>query len=361
MNKVTLTLTLNLHRNMAAMGLVSFSLSLLTLDLNIWSTVAFSRAFFIGRSISHQQGYFMRTARSFSSCNEVHAKPLLWETVEDCDETSLTHRIMNRSDRNENSVFKVSALAKLAVAFSPLERRITLSDINAVNLLKIDGDRIEIEAVVCDDDSCVSLFIPVDFPNSCRGLMDGSQEQCIIENMELLQNVAEGRIIKLQQGLESEKLELGCPEWHLEVRRPTMQEVAERFPPWWIVTEHSDVQWDSKKSLIDESDLIKNLLNSGDFDDEINRLASDGLTYLDNGDLYVIEKAVVADVGPAGFCLRARALLKSESDSLIEEKEKRRSIVELCWPFDGNPATDPTTLRSKVLGAIAAVSGATSV
>jgi len=177
MNKVTLTLTLNLHRNMAALGLVSFSLSLLTLDLNTWSTVAFSRAFFIGRSISHQQGYLMRTARSFSSCNEVHAKPLPWETVEDCDETSLTHRIMNRSDRNENSVFKVSALAKLAVAFSPLERRITLSDINAVNLLKIDGDRIEIEAVVCDDDSCVSLFIPVDFPNSCRGLMDGSQEQ----------------------------------------------------------------------------------------------------------------------------------------------------------------------------------------
>jgi len=113
MNKVTLTLTLNLHRNMAALGLVSFSLSLLTLDLNTWSTVAFSRAFFIGRSISHQQGYLMRTARSFSSCNEVHAKPLPWETVEDCDETSLTHRIMNRSDRNENSVFKVSALAKL--------------------------------------------------------------------------------------------------------------------------------------------------------------------------------------------------------------------------------------------------------
>lgn len=360
MNMATLSYRLNLHRNMAALALVSFGFSLLTLDLDAWSTDAFSRAFFIGRSASCP-GHFGRSVRSFSTCDSVFAKPLPWETVEDCGETSLKDRIMTRSDRNEKDVFKVSALAKLAVAFSPVERRITLSDINAVNLLKIDGDRIEIEAVVCDDESCVSLFIPVDFPNSCRGLMDGSQEQCIIENMELLQNVAEGRIIKLQQGLESEKLELECPEWKLDVRRPSMQEVAERFPPWWVVTEHSDVQWDSKQSLIDESNLMKTLLNSGDFDDEINRLASDGLTYLDNGDLYVIEKAVVADVGPAGFCLRARALLRCESDRRNEEKEDRRSIVELCWPFDGNPATDPAALRSKVLGAIAAVSGATSV
>lgn len=359
------TLRSSHDRNLVAIMLLSFGSSFLTFDLGTWSTDALSNVFFSGRSVSHyEQGHFVGTVRPFSSLHrlrpKVFAKPLPWESEED-DESSLKYRLITRSEKSDKSVFKVSTLAKLAVAFSPLERRITLSDINAVSLLRIDGDHIEIEAVVCDDDSCVTLFVPVNFPHSCRGLMDNSEEECILGNMEELHNVAEGRIIKLQQGLESEKLEFEYPEWQLEARRPTMQEVMERFPSWWIVTEHTDVQWNSKKNLIDECDLIKSLLNSGDFDDEIRLLASDGLTFLENGDLYVIEKAVVADVGPAGLCLRARAVLKSEFNHRNLDSDNKRSIVELCWPFDGNPATEPTVLRSKVLGAIAAVSEATAV
>jgi hypothetical protein len=73
----------------AALALVLFSLSLLTLDLTTWSTDAFHRVFFIGHSVSHQQGHIVHSARFFSSCNNIYAKSLPWETMEDCDETSL--------------------------------------------------------------------------------------------------------------------------------------------------------------------------------------------------------------------------------------------------------------------------------
>mmetsp|Transcript_2996 Transcript_2996/g.4515 ORF Transcript_2996/g.4515 Transcript_2996/m.4515 type:complete len:352 (+) Transcript_2996:50-1105(+) len=289
-------------------------------------------------------------------CKETFAKPLPWETEEDCDESSLKYRLISRSDEQEKDLLKVSTLAKLAVAFSPTERRIHLSDIETVTLLMIDDDRVEIEAVVCDDDGCVTLFIPVDFPHSCRGLMGDSEEECVIENMEELQNVAEGRIVQLEECLGLENLERLHPEWQLQARRPTTQEVQERLPSWWIVPECADIPQTTSNELIQECSLIRSLLNSGDFDDEIKLLARDGLIYLENGGLYEIEKAVVADVGPAGFCLRARAFLKSELHSGVSENDRKRSIVELCWPFGGEPATDPKVLRSKVLGAVTAIS-----
>lgn len=329
--------------------------------VDAWSTGTSNSVVFIKQQHQHRQRDLVATAFSSSWKLKIRdtitfAKPLPWEAEEDLDTSSLKHRLSSRSDENENNPLQKSTLAKLAVAFSPPERRIHLSDIETVQLLKIDDDRVEVEAVICDDDGCVTLFIPVDFPHSCRGLVGDSEEECIIENMEELQHVAEGRIVQLEEGFELESLEREHPEWRLDMRRPTKQEVRETLPTWWIVPEDADVPEWASKALIEECELIRNLLNSGEFDDEIKELARDGLVFVEDGEMYEIEKAVVADVGPVGFCLRARAFLKSDMEDGVPVESKKRCIVELCWPFGGEPATDSSVLRSKVLGAVAAVS-----
>ena len=61
-----------------------------------------------------------------------------------------------------------STLARLASAYSPPGRDIDVTHVNDARCVNLDGDGIEIEAVVCDSMECASLLVPVNFPEGCE-------------------------------------------------------------------------------------------------------------------------------------------------------------------------------------------------
>ena len=290
---------------------------------------------------SYEMGYHRRSI--------LLAKPLPWEVEEDNE--CLKNRVSNRSTKLGSDSLQKSSLAKLAAAFSPPEYAINLEHIEHVEVVNVAGDKIEIQATICDGQSegCVAMFVPVSFPNSCLHLFyDEEEEMCILNNLSLLHHDAEGKITRQLSTRENDSLESLRPDLQLDQSRPS--NIREFCPSWWVAAEDAFgpqlIPSLKTTDLVNECSTIKSLLNDGDFDDELRALAQDGMSGVKNGLSLEVERAVIADVSPTGFFIRARAVDVSD----------RRSIVELFWPFDGEPAKDPTALRSKVLGAIAAIS-----
>lgn len=362
----------------------------------------------------------------YRDCAALNVKPLPWEK-EDCDtddtvsnnyfssalDTSdptssssdavlpLLRRLSNRPELH------ISQLAKLAVAFSPPDRPISLSNVRDVSILSIDNDRIEIAAVVVQDLSgnssssqkqpeqqhAVSLYVPVTFPQSCSGLSGDEEELCIMDNMNELENVAESRVIQINAKLHDEQWDREHPELDLfSVDHTSSSRAAGatsggtngdvvtsmQLPSWWIPSHTRG------PLMIEECDLIRSLLNDDDsgFGKELQGLASaahemaidaDGASERKHGELIgsKVEKAIVTNVGPAGICLRARVVVENfdrttnalrEMDEGDEEttkgdqkrEEAKRTIVDVAWPFS-TTANDPNDLRASVLGAFSMV------
>ena len=177
-------------------------------------------------------------------------------------------------------------LARLAVAFSPPERRVALEDIDQIQVSALDEDHINIEAILCEQDGCVSLSIPVSFPDSCR---DSAQvEECIVTNMDDLD-------IQASQAQE-----------HTNEHTLTNDLcVAENFsyPDWWAVAQ--------EHSLISECVLLRNLLNEVDFSEDLQKLTQRALETTHPGN-YKVGRAGIVNIGPADThaCSRFRVLIQ---------------------------------------------------
>jgi hypothetical protein len=298
------------------------------------------------------------TSTSTNANTALFLNPLPWEIEDettDSKHTSLKTRVSERSSKMGSSSMATSAMAKLAAAFSPPEQAIDPAMINHVEVINVEGDKIEIQVTLCDGDSmgsgCVALFIPVSFPNSCLHMFYSEEEEmCILENLDRLHHSAEGKVTKQESTRASDSLEAFRSDLQLDqTRPPNFREIS---PSWWVAAEDANGQQTFMPSLktmdlVEECGTIKTLLNCGDFDDELKGLAQDGMSGVKDGLSMDVERAVVADVSPSGFFMRARVI----------DPKNQRSIVELFWPFDGEACKDAQTLRSKVLGAVAAVSG----
>lgn len=223
---------------------------------------------------------------------------------------------------------RTGSLARLAVAFSPPERALSLNDVISVEVLCVSENSIEIKALVCEDGGCVSLAVPVSFPRAC-----GSEwlEGCVMRNLDELDTEADSLINIMDTGTVSTDADLD---------ELCLLNSKVEYPSWWIPPE-------CDADLVAECDTIKRLLNDGEFQESINALAWNRLSAQEDGKGYEVKKAVVTAVGPAGLCLKVQAAYRYEANEPIY-------TLDVLAPFGGEPKQDAESLRAAVLGVVMA-------
>lgn len=244
-------------------------------------------------------------------------------------ETSLAEKIS--SDR-------MDSLAKIVVAFAPEERQLNMEDIESLQVVSLDGSHLDIEVEVCEIDGCVSMLIPIVFPSPCQS---GDDEECLLENIEELQDSASGIVVKRRIKSEEEA------DWCVSLeglREPVCN--VDAYPTWWI---HSGET--KQRDMVSECDLLQTLLNSADFKQDMIELASYGIHMerdieLDSDDVrgdFSVLAAIIHSVGPAGLYIRAKII-----------DEGGQSIVDLPIQFP-KVADKSSDIRSCVLGILASI------
>lgn len=241
----------------------------------------------------------------------------------------------------------MTALARLAVAFSPPGHALELRDIEHVQVLRVDENHIDIQAVICENDGCVTLAVPVTFPHPCAETTDESDlQECVMGNLGELWEQAETllRTIEWDQA-HDEEVQAGQRERQVLLATHDLQ-----FPDWWARP--------GTRELTDECQSVRSLLNEDCFQAEIRALTdmalaeSDAMISTDDGNTdtghWTVEQAAVAAVGPAGFLIRA-ATRRLE----LFQDTATRKMVEVPI-FFGAKADNVSDLRAAVLGAVAA-------
>jgi hypothetical protein len=232
-----------------------------------------------------------------------------------------------------NDQGRMGSFARLAVAFSPPERGISIQDIERVEVTCVRENRIELEAMLCENTGCVSLSVPIQFPTDCGEWIDSG---CVVQNLDALDTRAESVLVNTMQSNN----ELNLDNADLDELCLLNENVA--YPSWWVPPE-------CDANLIADCDTIKALLNEAEFHREIVALAQDGLGHHvvgQSGD-YQVQRAKVAVIGPAGICLKVAALQQSQPGRGLQ-------YMDVVYPFGGEPVRDAEGLRAVVLGAIAA-------
>jgi hypothetical protein len=239
------------------------------------------------------------------------------------------------ADRLTYDPDKVGSLARLAVAFSPPERALTLADIERVEVICVREDHIEIQAMVCEDGGCVSLAVPVKFPKACQADSEWL-EGCVMRNLEFLDEQAEAALL-IQEESENDPQDLDelC-QLNSKID----------YPSWWIPPE-------CNANLLVDCNNIRGLLNEDEFSQDVGALAQDVLNGWKGGEVYTVKNARIAAVGPAGICLKVRAQYQLQD----EDGDKPIHILDVMYPFGDVPMHDAASLRAAVLGALAAAEG----
>ena len=216
---------------------------------------------------------------------------------------------------------RVATLARLAAAFSGPGQALDLTNINHVKVMCVEKSHIDIEAVVCDTESCVTLAVPVNFPFPCsdEGLLD-----CILENIQILDEQAGDRLREQESAAKNK-------EEDDDVWKALRSTGEMDLPSWWEV----------RPGMTEDCDQLCSLLNEEGFQAEIRALAIK--TLVDNGETdFDVRKAAIAAVCPSGVHLRAH------TKGMHKDQHE---IVDLLLPF-AQSAIDAETLRSAVLNAV---------
>lgn len=201
----------------------------------------------------------------------------------------------------------VASLARLAVVFSPPERTLRLSDIERVQVLDMDENHLDIEAVLCEGEECITLSVPVSFPSPCATDSSlGDLSECILANINALDFEAAKVVKKLRQENENFE-ETIAQERHLAGMKRS-QDLD--LPLWWI---------SPSGELVAECAFLKKLLNEDDFSKDLRSLACRTMSDI-LGEHFEVQQAVVAIIGPAGLVIRA---------SYVEESLFGRSHIDL--------------------------------
>jgi len=208
---------------------------------------------------------------------------------------------------------KVGSIARLAVAFS--DQALSLKEIEHVSIVCVKPTHMDLEAILCENLGCVSLAVPISFPQRCG---EDVLESCVLDYVEALDEETISRLLS-----KEEDQGFGPPELHAVVA----------FPPWWVSP-------DQNTELVKECTFIRRLLNEDEFADDIKTVCQQQLSIISQGAMGApVSRAVVSAVGPAGLLCRAQA---------------GSSVVDVLIPFGGHLKPDPTALRAAVLGLVAA-------
>ena len=241
-------------------------------------------------------------------------------------------------------------LARLAVAFSPPDRALAIDRIERVDVLCVREDHIEIEAIICEDGSCVSLAVPVKFPRDCQphhNSASGALEGCVMQNLDELDAQA-GSLLKVADEAHQTN---AYNTQHFE-ELSVLNDPVLTLPNWWVPPSSMGGYGASgymsgavTNDMAAEGDNIKALLNDAEFQPDVKALVTDQLRRLEDGDYQVLQ-AKVGLVGPAGMCFKAR----------VEMEDKSIKILDVAYPF-GSTMTTTDDLRAAVLGAVSSADG----
>jgi hypothetical protein len=219
----------------------------------------------------------------------------------------------------------MGALARLAVVFSPADRRLELRDIEHARVLSIDENTIQIEAVLCEYDGCVTIAVPVSFPNPCvaeRGDLTG----CVLENINALDEEANCELRKINWEKDHHE-EIEASKRQLKALQ-NLENID--LPCWWV---------NPGPELVEECSFLRNLLNEDEFFDEVAALALHSLRSSMQGG-FEVDQASVAAVGPAGLVIRV-SYKEGTTTHMVEATVSFRQVTN-----------DSSSIRAAVLGAI---------
>ena len=235
---------------------------------------------------------------------EIHVPPPSSQSIKD------VHAII--ADHISHDRQRVGSLARLAVAFAPSDQPLDIQSLDHVGVHSVDGQHMEIEAVMCDQSDCTSVLVPVTFPHECQEGTGGnfenteSMEACVIENLDELDNEASNTLELME-----------------ELHSPIIQ-----YPEWWVSALSV-----GDPELVQEALTIQRLLNGEEFANDVRNLVCKALD-IDSNQSYLISKALVADIGPAGFCFKAITPAGSGG---------KEHVVEAFFAFDSGEARSTCT------------------
>lgn len=222
---------------------------------------------------------------------------------------------------------RVGSLARLAVAFCPPGKGLELDQIEKIDVICVSHDHIDIQAIICEDGGCVSLAVPVRFPHDCESSGEEWMQGCVIRNLDELDVSAQSTLQqKTDQGDASDLASLPVAE----------------YPAWWISPSRDpamDAECVSMRSILNEQDFQQDIIALAQ--GSLGRAASEG---------YIVKAARVAAVGPAGLAFKVRAQYTLDADRPMH-------VLDVMYPFGGEPLNDVDALRAAVLGAVATAEG----
>lgn len=215
---------------------------------------------------------------------------------------------------------RVGSLARLAVAFSPPERALKLDQIEKVDILCVEQDRIDIQAIVCEDGACVSLSVPITFPQACGD--DQWLEGCVTNRLE-----------QLDRSLPEILTNFGTNH--------NLEDDTVAYPSWWVPPPTPEMNAECRS--------MRDILNEAEFATEIGALAQESLDN-DPSTNYQVQRVKVVAVGPAGLYFRVQTMPTPEAPA---------TVLDVLYPFaargGGGNAVLLTVdaLRATILGLVA--------
>ena len=255
----------------------------------------------------------------------------------------------------------VAPLARIAAEYTkrltPTIGHINVQQIEHVSITKVAPSHVDIEAIVCENDACVSLSVPVPFTQPCLPAMDAqliAQEQH--QQQHLLHEGGGGGdtsfedcVIRNIQALDTVQLqEQATAPATTTTSTPTssIMDVSQiEYPSWWIYPGPS-------LEFAQECQSLLQVLNEPEFQREITILVTKELYRMlnmehdhpNNIHILQIQSAVAVAVGPSGMIFRVMAMY-----------EQQLEMVDVPIPFSTNGllsirnVNDPVSLRNAVL------------
>jgi hypothetical protein len=241
--------------------------------------------------------------------------------VDDDDDDSSAARFGSHSNGRIPPILQtpewVAPLARLAVGHNP-HGGLHLQQIEQVSVRNVAPSHVDIEAVVCEQDGCVSLLVPVPFTQPCA---PSAFEDCVVRQIQELDSV------QLQKAT-----------FPLETTAPI------EYPSWWIYPTAT-----ATLEFAQECTALLGILQEPTFRDDVRTVVTKELRRmlsLEAADVVQVQQAHAVAVGPCGLIFRVSALYYGQPE-----------VVDVPVPFAAGGLVsvsdqDPRALREAVLECI---------
>mmetsp|Transcript_18095 Transcript_18095/g.26869 ORF Transcript_18095/g.26869 Transcript_18095/m.26869 type:complete len:330 (-) Transcript_18095:252-1241(-) len=314
----------------------------LSATINSVSSFQGTSFLFLQRPAGFIQHSSFTRASAFLPTKELTRRPATIYSWDDSDDQTLTSAFdydsnaMSTPLHTQNHVAELlsqdkdrtATLARLAAAFSK-DSSLKLENIRHVEILAVDNGHIDISAVVCDDETCVTILVPIDFLYTCSD--DCGREECILGNIFHLDELA-------MKALEKQTAQISLDNDFL---RDYYSQASIDYPWWWIGAREVGGSLTPNTDMVRACDDMKALLNNVSFEDEIKHFACRLVATQGHGSQHEVLQARVTAVGARGFCMRV--LVVDERSS-----QKQVSQVDVSYKFE-HEISDASMLRSAVL------------